>query len=186
MSHTIQLILIEADNADLAFLKVEQELNNEGAVAWSDWHEATNASTMDFAGRWSGSIFLTPENKKIKEAGGAFPATAPNHLCYADDPELADEVLDLFITYRKENLKANIPTGLPDFEKLVSDYDPKADRFDLNLYKATHLLQILSGDWSYDTAIYDLSAYSASIDYFIKRCAVAPEKQFLIPVDFHY
>ena len=186
MSHTIQLMLIEADSADNAFLMVEQELTNDGAVSWSDWHEATDARSMNFAGRWSGAIFLSPEDKKIKEAGGVYSTTAPNHLCYADDPEMADEVLDLFLNYRKENLKSNIPTGLPSFEDLVAKYDPRENGFDLNLYKATHLLQLLSGDWSYDTAIYDLSAYSASIDYFIKRCAVAPEKQFLIPVDFHY
>jgi len=179
-------MLIEADTAEFAFMAVEQELNAEGAVSWSDWHEASDYSSMNFAGRWSGAVFLSPADKTLKEAGQPYPATAPNHLCYADDPEMADAIIDQFLTYRKENLKNNIPKTLPSFEDLVENYDPRENGFNVELYRATKLLQLLSGDWFYDTAIYDLSAYSASIDYFIKRCAVAPEKQFLIPVDFHY
>lgn len=190
--HTIQLILVEADTAQDAFSYIEGELENSNTPSWSDWHNASNASEMNFAGRWSGGVFLTAEQKAEQEAGTLDTSTIPNHLCYADDPELADEVISQFLGWRRQAMREAVPVGLPDLDELIANYDPSADvtyrsgGFAMELWKLHKLTELLNDDWTYESAIYDLSSWTANLAYFHARCAKNPEKQFLIPVDFHH
>jgi hypothetical protein len=48
------------------------------------------------------------------------------------------------------------------------------------------LMQTLQDDWTSDSGVYDLQEGTASFTYFIERVTARPEKQFLIPVDFHF
>jgi hypothetical protein len=187
--HTIQIMLVEAETPQQAFEYVEGQLS-EGEPRWSDWHNASNASSMNFAGRWEHDLFATDEQKKQIEAGTLDKSEIPNYLCYADDQELADQVIGQFLSWRKQSLRENVPVGLPDLTTLIDNYDPAevalGTPLSMELWKLGKLVQMLGDDWTYESSIYDLQYYSASLGNFYERCSKAPHKQFLIPVDFHH
>lgn len=189
--HTIQLMLVEAETPQDAFDYVESQLS-EGEPRWSDWHNASNASSMNFAGRWEHDLFLTDEQKKQIEAGTLDKSEIPNHLCYADNQELADQVISQFLGWRKQALRENVPVGIADLNTLVDNYDHAegsvklGSSVSMELWKLGRLIDLLLEGWSSESAIYDLQYYTASLSHFYERCAKAPHKQFLIPVDFHH
>lgn len=191
--HTIQLILIEADTAQDAFSQIASELTD--APDWSDWHEASysNESNLDFAGRWSGGVFLTDEQKAQQEAGTLDTSTIPNYLCYADNPELADSVVSMFLGWRKSALQESLPKDLPAFmrnlEVGVANYTPDKEpdfSFSTELWRLHRLITLLDNDWHYESSVYDLTFGTANLKNFYDRCAKNPQKQFIVPVDFHH
>jgi hypothetical protein len=47
-------------------------------------------------------------------------------------------------------------------------------------------MQTLQDDWTSDSGVFDLQEGTASLTYFKERLTARPEKQFLVPVDFHF
>lgn len=190
--HTIQLLLVEADNAEQAFSIVSDKLS-DGEPRWSDWHEAGgNPSHLNFAGRWSGEIFMTPEQKQRAENKLEVDLSEnPNHLCFSDDPVLADSVITTFIGYRINEIEAIRKTLRTDYAGIdVFTYPYNPDKNDYKksmvMYYIKKLSLLLSNEWCSETAIYDLENWDASLEYFYKRVQETPQRQFLIPVDFHH
>lgn len=186
-------MLVEANDAEQAFQEVANKLS-EGEPRWSDWHEAGNdPSTLNFAGRWAGEIFMTPEQLKARsEKQDVDVSENPNYLRFSDDPNLADEVIQRFISYRTneiESIKKTISLLPTTIDLMDFDYDPLKDvgwaDAGMGLYYIKKLVSIYGNDWTSDTAIYDLHSWDASLKYFFERVAKNPERQFLIPVDFH-
>jgi hypothetical protein len=186
-------MLVEADDAEQAFRIVSDKLS-EGEPRWSDWHEATNdPSTMNFAGRWSGEVFMTPEQLKARDEKQEVDTSEnPNYLQFSDDPNLADEVIQRFISYRMneiENIKKTLTTDHPTIDLMTFVYSPHKEpeyrTSGMALYLISKLSSIYSNDWTSDTAIYDLESWDANLIYFFERVKTSPERQFLIPVDFH-
>jgi hypothetical protein len=175
--HSIQLILIQADTAEEAFSLVADNLS-EGEPRWSDWHTAdeSTASTLDFAGRWSGDVFKDKETDENK---------APNYLRYSDDPALAERVISTFLEYRFSEMRECRDKGA---DLASYSYDPYSKRsgMGMDIYYAVKLAKLLNDEWTSDTAIYDLQDWTANLGYFIERVKKSPETQWLIPVDFHH
>jgi len=168
---------------------------DEGEPRWSDWHEATSdPSTMNFAGRWTGEIFLTPEQQKQMENKENYDLSEnPNYLRFSDDPNLADEVIQRFISYRMneiESIKKTLATDYASIDLMSYLYDPNKEpdfrTTGMGLYYIKKLSSIYNNEWTSDTAIYDLESWDANLIYFFERVKKSPERQFLIPVDFHY
>jgi hypothetical protein len=187
-------MLVEADDAEQAFRIVSDRLS-EGEPRWSDWHEAVNdPSIMNFAGRWAGEVFMTPEQLKARDEKQEVDVSGnPNYLQFSDDPNLADEVIQRFISYRMneiESIKKSLTTDFSTIDLMTFDYNPHSDpdfrTTGMGLYYIKKLVSIYSNEWTSDTAIYDLDSWNASLDYFYKRVQKNPERQFLIPVDFHH
>ena len=148
---------------------------------------------MNFAGRWTGEIFQTPEQKTLAITGDLDLDEVPNYLCFANDPDLAMEVINIFIGYRENHIKEARNTILKDYahiDLMSLEYDPYKEpdwrTTQMGLYYYAELISILKDKWSPESAIYDLHAWSANLGEFVKRTQTAPEKQFLIPVDFHH
>jgi len=185
-------MLVEADSPEQAFQEVEMILENSNSPSWSDWHNASGWEEKDFSGRWSGQIFLTPEQEKMLEDDTLDKSTIPNHLCYADDPEMADHIVDRFITYRKQAMRENVPAygSEIDLGVFIDNYDPSAPfsvgGVGMDLWRLSKLFELLNNEWTYETAIYDLASGTASLDFYHLRCKSQPQKQYLIPVDFHH
>ncbi len=166
---------------------------DEGEPRWSDWHEATSdPSTMNFAGRWTGEIFLTPEQQKQMENKENYDLSEnPNYLRFSDDPALADEVIARFMGYRLhtiEEYRNHLRTDFAGVDVFTYEYDPNKNDYkkSMVLYYIKKLASIMSNDWTPDSGIYDLQDWDATLEYFYKRVQKSPERQFLIPVDFHY
>ncbi len=151
-----------------------------------------NIETLDFAGRWSGEIFLTPEQmKQIENKETVDLSGNPNYLRFSDDPALADEVITRFMGYRLstiEEYRKQLRTDYAGVDVFTYEYDHNTTDYkkSMVLYYIKKLASIMSNDWTPDSGVYDLHDWSATMEYFYKRVRVAPEKQFLIPVDFHY
>jgi hypothetical protein len=177
--HTCQILLVEAETPEQAFDEVARKL--EGEPKWSDWHNAdqSGAITLNFAGRWSGEVFGSYNEEGVMTNTD----TNPNYLRYSDDPALAEQVITRFLEYRYEEIRLLQPQAL---DLSSYSYDPYNNKLDMELWGTKKLAQLLNDDWTPDSGIYDLDYWTGSLDNFTKRVASSPEKQFLIPVDFHF
>lgn len=174
--HVCHILLVVADNQHLAFEEVQSKLGSD--PAWSDWNNV-GAEPLNFAGRWSGSIFgSVDEEGNIKNQD-----TNPNFLRYADDPALAEQVLTSQINQRMHEI-ANYQEKAIDLSSF--SYDPYGDDFNMDLWATKKLAQILDDEWTPDTYVYDLEEWTGNLRHFTKRVATDPLRQYLIPVDFHF
>jgi hypothetical protein len=171
-------MLVEADSPEEAFDIVESALSDENP-RWSDWHEASGAHTKDFAGRYSNAIFFTPNKNGEPDPD----AEIANHLCYADEPALAELVIEKFLQFRLNDIR-NYKSKAIDLSTYA--YDPYTKSWDMDLYGTKKLAQLLDDEWTPDTAIYDLTDWTANLRSFVERVKANPTKQYLIPVDFHF
>lgn len=192
--HTCHILLVEADDPEQAFRIVADKLD-EGTPSWSDWHEVDfdNILKWNFAGRWTGEVFMTPEQLKARsEKQEVDLSENPNYLRFSDDPALADEVIQKFLDYRLneiENIKNTLRTDYPTLDLFTYDYSPYSERDfsrTMGLYYIKNLTDIYSNVWTPNTYVYDLEQWDATLNYFFERVAKDPTKQFLIPVDFHH
>jgi hypothetical protein len=184
--HTVHIILVQADSEAEAFERVAIQL--EDSPLWSDWHEAT-LGTDNFAGRWSGGVFLTKDDLDLLEEDPAYEPSAPNILCYGDNPELAEDTLARFSAMKKQEMRESVPTGMPDLNDFIdsyNDYSEESIRYEMNIWRLKRLTQLLMNEWTPDSAIYDLESGYSSLHYFGQRVKENPHKQYLVPVDFHF
>jgi hypothetical protein len=168
--HTCQIMLVEADTVEEAFDKVEASL--EDAPDWSDWHNANNSHTLNFAGRWEGEVFKTTPDEEVA-----------NYLQYSADPALAERVITEYLGYRMADIR-NYRSKAIDLSS--ASYDPYSTDLGMDTWYTKRLAQLLGDDWTSDSGLYDLTYYTANLADFIKRVKATPEKQWLIPVDFHF
>ena len=185
-------MLIEAESVDEAFASVGFKLEEAGAPSWSDWHEAGGSPyDHNYAGRWTGSIFLPPELATLKARGEEYPTTSPNYLQYSSDPDLAEQAITEALEFRMKDIR--------EYRKRIADkrvdlvaypYNPLQDHFEvvdaMDIWYVKKLTQLLMDEWTPDSGIYDLETWTGSLKYFIERVKANPEKQWLIPVDFHH
>lgn len=167
--HVAQIMLVQAEDVEDAMDAVRARL--EENPSWSDWHNANYGDT--FAGRWEGHFF-GEENTN-------------DTLRYSDDPALAENVIFDKLSARKlemdELRQRVIKSG---YDPLTADYDPEVGKWNMDAFALQRLIGLLEDDWNSDSAIYDLEDWTASLGSFRKRVADAPEKQFLVVVDFHF
>lgn len=175
--HVCQIMLVEADNVNDAFDAVCSALS-DGEPRWSDWHNADNPRTLNFAGRWTGSVFGTPNAQGVYDAD-----EAPNYLQYSADPALAERAITEYLEHRLNDIRSYQIKAV-DLKSFA--YDPYSTKFDMDLWATKKLAQMLDDEWTPDTAIYDLDNWTGNLRPFVERVKVAPEKQWLIPVDFHF
>jgi hypothetical protein len=186
--HTIHIILVEADSADEAYERVASQLSE--SPDWSDWHNANGEPP--YAGRWTGGVFLTEANiKEIAEKaveGTELSFSAPDILCYADDPELAEHTLARFAGDVKQEMRECMPVGL-DLDTLISEYSSysaESTHPPMAVWQLKRVLDLLSGYWTPDSRFYDLESGYSTLAYFFERCEKEPQRQYLVPVDFHF
>lgn len=135
---------------------------------------------------------MTPEQQKLL-ANDQRPDLSgnPNYLRFSDDPALADEVIARFIGYRLntiEEYRNHLLTDFAGVDVFTYEYDPNTNDYkkSMVLYYIKNLAKIMSNEWTPDSGVYDLENWDATLEYFYKRVQKSPERQFLIPVDFHY
>jgi len=176
--HVCQIMLIEASSPQEAFHDVWSLIGDSTDANWSDWNN-TEPSSMNFAGRWSGCVF-----GEVNDEGEFMRVdTNPNHLCYSDDPALAETVITHYLEERIATIRKYQREAI---DLSTYAYDPYTDKLDMPLYMTHKLAQLLDDKWTPDTGIYDLMNWTGNLRYFLERVKNNPDKQFLIPVDFHF
>ena len=58
--------------------------------------------------------------------------------------------------------------------------------YSMNLWRITKVAEILSGGWNCDSYFYDMYYGHGTMGDLLKRLESDPDKQFLVPVDFHF
>lgn len=177
--HTCHILLVEADSPLEAFEAVYEKLSGESEPSWADWHNVDNPNTLNYAGRWSNAIFFTPNKNGEPDPD----AEIANHLCYGDDPALAEMVIETFLQYRLDEIRTYQSRAL---DLTTYAYDPYKTGIDMDLFITKKLAQLLDDEWTSDTAIYDLVNWTPNLREFVERVKKDPKRQYLIPVDFHF
>lgn len=170
--HTCHILLVEADSAEDAVDYVRSQLMGDDPYpTWSDWHEV--------GGRWSGLFAGWDDTKDV--------------LGYTDNQILAEDIIKQFTDYRLAQIKLYKQELDKDgfaLDKAIGEYDMNDNekRFanGMNLWRMQKLAQLLQDDWTCDSGVFDLKEGTASLTYFRERVTASPEKQFLVPVDFHF
>ncbi len=174
--HTCQIMLVEADSAEdaLDYAKSTITYSETPYPAWSDWHGGLGEG---LAGRWSGLFDGWEDTRDV--------------LQYTENSILAEDILKEFLSYRKAEMDrcvAELTAEGFDMGDMVSHYDPYDYDYGqgMQAYSMYKLGKLLSNDWCSNTGVYDLKDHTANLKYFRERLVVAPEKQFLVPIDFHH
>ena len=152
---------------------------SEDEPRWSDWCEVSSNTSISFAGRWESENILGTQAEL-------------DTLCYADDPETAEQAITAYLKHRYMDIdqyrKKLYDEGKQDI-LFSHNYDHEAEwsrTDDMPLYYAKKLTELLSGEWTSDSAIYDLETWDTNLADFRKRVDNSPQHQFLVLVDFHF
>jgi hypothetical protein len=159
--HTLHWIAVEADNAEEAVSKVHRALLNTESEKWWDWYNDS------IGGRWANNDWCKIYQGKEIAIG-----------------------LDYVKANRKEEVERMYNAiDLSEFESQLSGYDGEdivGNGYSMNLWYIKRVAEVLSGEWNRDSYFYDVSYGSATISDLLKRIESNPDKQFLVPIDFHF
>jgi hypothetical protein len=158
--HTLHWIAVEADNAEEALETVIANFqDSEGQ--WFDWfHE-------EIGGRWADQDWC-----KIYQGKNIFIGL--------------DRVKD---NRKHEVERALEKIDISEFESQLNNYDGSdvvTSDYSMNLWRITKMAKLLSGEWTCDSYFFDMVYGSGTISDLLKRIESDPDKQFLVPIDFHF
>jgi hypothetical protein len=158
--HTLHWIAVEADNAEEAFSKVENQLL-EYDNKWYDWFDDK------LGGRWA-----SDEKCKIYQGKDIFIG------------------LDIVKSNRKAEVERALEhIDLLEFESQIRSYDGSdvvTNDYSMNLWRITKVAELVSGEWNSDSYFYDMDYGHGTMADLLKRIESDPDKQFLVPIDFHF
>jgi hypothetical protein len=114
-------------------------------------------------------------------------------LRYTDNPTLAEDIIKNFADYRLAEIKRykeQLDEEGFSLDKVIAEYDINDNKANfangMKLWRMQKIMQTLQDDWTSDSGVFDLQEGTASLTYFKERLTARPEKQFLVPVDFHF
>jgi hypothetical protein len=114
-------------------------------------------------------------------------------LGYTDNPTLAEDIIKNFSDYRLAEIKRykeQLDEEGFSLDKVIAEYDINDNKANfangMKLWRMQKIMQTLQDDWTSDSGVFDLQEGTASLTYFKERLTARPEKQFLVPVDFHF
>ena len=77
-----------------------------------------------------------------------------------------------------------------DLAEAIANYEPNGEYkytdTNLQIWSLKSLASLLNDSWTPDTGVYDLVAHTASLSFFRERLDKEPNKQYLVPIDFHF
>jgi hypothetical protein len=164
----IQIMLVEAEGLQDAIDEVRSRLVNQDTGEINvEWAEFFDDEKLSLAGSWA----------------GFFGEDLPDVICYADHKALADEKIALALEGRKDALNDYIKRGK---NYKFGKYDPYKAEFNSDAYSMEKAMKIVNDQWTFESGIYDLENWTASLMYFKKMSEVDPERLYLVPVSFKF
>lgn len=177
---TPQIILIKADSHEEARSFVVDEISKMYGTSpdWSEWNCATEFyNKTTFAGSYADQFL---GDKAVGDT-----------LCYVDDPETAEAVIEDFLQVRAAAIQ-QFRKDIADLDLLNFTYNPvdlspirdMATFHKIAAYK--ELSKMLLDDWTRNSGVYDIYQDTANLrDFYRVRIAHNPSKQYLVLVEFH-
>jgi hypothetical protein len=157
--HTLHWIAVEADSAEEAFSEVQSQLlDMEGA--WYDWFDDI------LGGRWASADWCKIYQGKDILIG-----------------------LETVKANRKAEIERTLEKiDLSDFEYQLRAYEGEdiVSKDSMNLWRIKKAAELLSGEWNCDSYFYDLDCGYGTMAEMLSRIETDPDKQFLVPIDFHF
>jgi hypothetical protein len=176
--HTLQWIVIEADDEETAASTAERLLeeamgDSENPASWYDWFVVGG-------GRWN-------------QMQDPYHNSTNMIISYDKDPNGFRAKIDKAIEYRVEEynrLLDEVKQG--DILAKLDNYGG-AMSYDMAFYSLKNLIRFQSGDWFYDSAFFDFTAWSTNATHILSKLdnhdLVTPKVtsgMFLVPIDFHF
>ena len=158
--HVLHWVAIEADDEKEAVSRVESRLL-EWESGWWDWFD------NDIGGRWAGNDWCKVYQGKDIAIG--LEKVKANRK---DEVERTMEKIDL-------SELTSLTIGYEGDDVVTGDYS-------MNLWRIKKLAEMLSGHWNCDSYFYDLEYGDGVMSEVLKRIESNPDKQFLVPIDFHF
>jgi len=166
--HVAQIILVESDddtNSPQGLAQYFLDGAVESGGTWFDWYGGLGDG---LAGRWSGAVL---EGDALK---------------YSNDPERAEEVIAQFLKPRQEAI-TYAQSVLAGVDVASISYDTNdQQKYDREGYALYTLGKVLTNYWCPDSGVFDSVTWGADLTYFRDRIKQAPDKQYLVVVDFHF
>lgn len=159
--HTLHWIAVEAENEEEAVSKVTSTLMDSNEGQWWDWFND------EIGGRWASNDWCKVyQGKEIYKGITQVKANRKAEVEQALEKIDLDEFKSQLLLYEGEDIK-------------TTDYS-------MNLWRISKLAGLLSGDWNCDSYFYDLEYRDGTMKDLYRRIESEPDKQFLVPIDFHF
>jgi hypothetical protein len=178
--HVLQYISVEADNKDLAYMKVKENLEgymgpSASFVSWFDWFVVGG-------GRWN-----VKEGDDFREAY----AEGKTNLIISYDEDPVD--FRTKILRALEDRKAEFDSYAKDvdtsvLDKIITEYNPKEFDFSLfqSFYPIKKIIDMAYGEWDFNSYFYDMTTESTSPNSLYDSIDKGNKNWYLVPVDFHF
>ena len=172
--HTIQYIAVQADDTDMAFRSVKDNLethlgDEHTNNAWYDWF-------VTGGGRWSTSEDPYDDNYY-------------NDVVHQSSPKF-QEYLDKAKEFRQTSLKEYVESSKKvDIAKIISDIELSGGddfRAGMELYSIKKIYDMAMGTWDYNSYFFDIHHDSANTIHMKTSIDNGADSWYLVPVDFHF
>jgi hypothetical protein len=172
--HVLQYIAVKAEDSDEAMRRVEDTLQN-----WLGRDETQTGVWYDW--------FVVGGGRFVE--GNPY-ASSPNHIVsYAEDVEKFNELIEKAISNRVEEFNSyrkSLKEKDVDLETKLDSYTGEM-QYDFELYPLKKMIDMLQGNWDFNSYFFDLEHDSTNTEHLRKKIAEGQEIDwFLVPVDFHF
>ena len=172
--HTIQYIAVQADDTDMAFRSVKDNLETHLGDeytnnAWYDWF-------VTGGGRWSTSE--DPYDDEYQK-----------DVVHQSSPKF-QEYLDTATRFKKEELTRYIQNArkinLQEILDLAEAGEEDYFKVGHQLYEIKQIYEITLGVWNYNSYFFDIHHDSADMIHMKNSIDNGADSWYLVPVDFHF
>jgi hypothetical protein len=171
--HVLQYIAVKAEDSDEAMRRVEHTLQS-----WLGGDESPSGTWYDW--------FVVGGGRFV--AGDPY-ASSPNHIVsYAEDVEKFNELVDKAISNRVDEFNSyrkSLKEKDVDLETKLDSYTGEM-QYDFELYPLKKMIDMLQGNWDFNSYFFDLEHDSTNTEHFRKKVSEGGIDWFLVPVDFHF
>jgi hypothetical protein len=171
--HVLQHIAVVADSQDEAFRTVKDSLESE----LGDYESTTN-SWFDW--------FVAGGGRFVE--GDPYTDSTDSIILYDEAPAEYRDTIDKAIVSRMEEFnsyrKSYGEKGI-DLEAKLDNYKGVMN-YDFELYPLKKMIDMIQGEWDYNSYFYDMHHASTNPDHMYKNIDLGNKNWYLVPVDFHY
>jgi len=179
--HCLHNVAVEAESKEEAFKKVQRFLLEENNAPWSDWHVVGG-------GRWSNSHYEDSSENVLGYKDADFKKSFQDSLT-----NRLNELERIMKDIQPQKILINGKSYLSKMKKIAQSQapwvpmDPSASPFvfDRLMWRLEQMSKILNNEWTSDSYFYDIETWTADASSFLDRVSKNPDKQWLVPVDFH-
>jgi len=174
--HVLQRIAVQADDKDLAFRTVKDNLEtllgdvSTDTNTWFDWF-------VTGGGRWNPN-----EGSQYNDDDQSMTISYdenPQAFLTAVDEGISNRLLE-FEQYRKYHNEKNV-----DINAYLDKYDGQMS-FDFSLYELSKMIDMMYGKWDFNSYFFDMQHDTTNTKYMLESIDNGNKNWYIVFVDFHF